>query len=340
MTVTIHHGDCLEVLRQMPDNSVDAVVTDPPYGLSNTSPDKVADAIVRWATGDREYIPEGRGFMGSSWDAFVPPPAVWDEIYRVLKPGGHLVAFAGSRTHDLMGISIRLSGMDVRDSISWIAGSGFPKSHNIGKSTGDPKWDGWGTALKPSVEPISLARKPLVEKTVAANVQTWGTGGLNIDKTRIGTDTSRGDRYRGKAPGGCHDNGTATFTQRDEPWDVKPGRWPANVILDSETAAALDEQSGVLKSGNLSPGHKRGVGVSSWEGGGGTIQREYGGDSGGASRFFKVVEPDPPFMYAAKAPKKERPTVKRTVLRLRDDLTPEQVDHVQARLREAGISPL
>lgn len=86
---TLHHGDCLEVLRAMPDASVDAVVTDPPYGLSNTNPRRVAETLGRWAAGDTEYVPAGRGFMGAAWDGFVPPPAVWAECLRVLKPGGH-----------------------------------------------------------------------------------------------------------------------------------------------------------------------------------------------------------------------------------------------------------
>lgn len=127
-------GDCLEVLRGMEDNSVDAVVCDPPYGLSNTTPAQVADTIAKWAGGDRDHVPTGRGFMGKSWDAFVPPPAVWDECLRVLKPGGHMVVFAGSRTHDLMGLSIRLAGFEMRDSLAWLYGSGFPKSHDVGKA--------------------------------------------------------------------------------------------------------------------------------------------------------------------------------------------------------------
>ena len=131
---TIHHGDCIEVLATLPDASVDAIVTDPPYGLSNTDPGSVADTITKWAGGDRGHVPAGRGFMGKSWDAFVPPPAVWDECMRVLKPGGHMVVFAGSRTQDLMGLSIRLAGFEIRDSMAWLYGSGFPKSHDIGKA--------------------------------------------------------------------------------------------------------------------------------------------------------------------------------------------------------------
>ena len=94
----ILNSDCLTVLRSMPDNSVDAIVTDPPYGLSDVKPEHVTAAITAWATGDRERVPDGRGFMGKAWDKFVPPPAVWDECLRVLKPGGHLLAFAGSGT--------------------------------------------------------------------------------------------------------------------------------------------------------------------------------------------------------------------------------------------------
>src|SRR5699024_9657740 len=121
-------------MKAMPPESVDAIVCDPPYGLSNTTPAQVADTITKWAGGDRGHVPTGRGFMGKSWDAFVPPPAVWDECMRVLKPGGHMVVFAGSRTQDLMGLSIRLAGFEMRDSLAWLYGSGFPKSHDVGKA--------------------------------------------------------------------------------------------------------------------------------------------------------------------------------------------------------------
>ena len=131
---TIHNGDCIETMKAMPPESVDAIVTDPPYGLSNTTPAQVADTITKWAGGDRDHVPTGRGFMGKSWDAFVPPPAVWDECLRALKPGGHMLVFAGSRTQDLMGLSIRLAGFEMRDSLAWLYGSGFPKSHDVGKA--------------------------------------------------------------------------------------------------------------------------------------------------------------------------------------------------------------
>ena len=230
----VFHGNCLEELKNLPDNSIDSIVTDPPYGLGDSNPDYIVDALKMWVSGDRSHIPAGKGFMGKSWDAFVPPPAVWDECFRVLKPGGHILVFAGARTQDLMCLSVRMAGFEIRDSISWIYGSGFPKSLDISKaldkmagaerevlgrnpnsrenatkkntlyesgtvgktdfitapSTDAAKqWDGWGTALKPALEPIIVGRKPLSEKNVSLNVLRWGTGGINIDKSRIVTDT-------------------------------------------------------------------------------------------------------------------------------------------------------
>ena len=133
-SMTIIHGDCLEELKKLDDNSIDAVVTDPPYGLSNTKPAQVADVLKAWVTGDTEVVPAGKGLMGEEWDGFVPPPAVWEECMRVLKPGGHMAVFAGARTQDLMGLSIRLAGFEIRDTLGWICGSGFPKSMDIGKA--------------------------------------------------------------------------------------------------------------------------------------------------------------------------------------------------------------
>lgn len=127
-------GDCLNELARIPDNSVDAIVTDPPYGLSDLKPARVAKAIAAWLAGDRDHVPDARGFMGRKWDAFVPPPAVWDECMRILKPGGHVLAFAGSRTADLMSLSIRLAGFEIRDSLAWLYGSGMPKSLDVSKA--------------------------------------------------------------------------------------------------------------------------------------------------------------------------------------------------------------
>ena len=133
--MNVIHGDCLEELKKLEDNSVDAVVTDPPYGLSNTKPQQVADVLKAWVTGDTVSVPAKRGgFMGKDWDSFVPPPAVWEECMRVLKPGGHMAVFAGARTQDLMGLSIRLAGFEIRDTLGWIYGSGMPKSLDVSKA--------------------------------------------------------------------------------------------------------------------------------------------------------------------------------------------------------------
>ena len=130
--VSIFHGDCREVLKTMPDCSIDSVVTDPPYGLSK-EPD-ASEVLRHWLAGD-DYVHSGGGFMGKSWDSFVPGPSIWREVYRVLKPGGHICVFGGTRTYDLMVMSIRLAGFEIRDSLHWIYGSGFPKSHSVHKAT-------------------------------------------------------------------------------------------------------------------------------------------------------------------------------------------------------------
>lgn len=141
-------GDCLAVLRSLPDASVHAIVTDPPYGLSEVGAAKLTTALTAWVNGDRESVPDGRGFMGRTWDAFVPPPAVWDECLRVLRPGGHLVAFAGSRTYDLMGLSIRLAGFEIRDGLQWIYGSGMPKGLNVGRAITATERHGGASSVK------------------------------------------------------------------------------------------------------------------------------------------------------------------------------------------------
>ena len=157
MTYIIHAGNNLDILPTLPDNSVDSIVTDPPYELN---------------------------FMGKKWDSsgIAYSVELWTECLRVLKPGGHLLAFSGSRTYHRMVVAIEDAGFDIRDMISWISNKTFPKSHNL-----KDEWQGWGTGLKPTVEPIVMARKPLIG-TVAANVLEHGTGALNIDGSRIGID--------------------------------------------------------------------------------------------------------------------------------------------------------
>lgn len=228
----------------MADNSVDAIVTDPPYGLS---------------------------FMGKKWDYDVPSVEVWAECLRVLKPGGHLLAFAGTRTQHRMAVRIEDAGFEIRDMIAWVYGSGFPKSHNISKAIDreagergavgkrfvaaggdlpspkrnyeDPpivleaakRWDGWGTALKPAMEPITMARKPL-EGTVAENVLEHGTGAINVDGCRVELETDcrllKGGTYGGNRGS---DKGTSMFGTNTKGlgYEVPSanGRWPANLIL-------------------------------------------------------------------------------------------------------------
>lgn len=279
MSFELRLGDCHEVLAELPDASVDAVVTDPPYGLSS-EPD-IVEVLTHWLAGDR-YEHGSRGFMGKTWDSFVPGPEYWRECLRVLKPGGHLLAFASTRTSDLMGIAIRMGGFEIRDSLLWLYGTGFPKSLNIG--------DGRGTALKPAHEPIVMARKPLVG-TVAANVSAHGTGALNIDACRI--EGAKPDTTRGA--GGQHGRYNALPAQ-GRVVDDGAGRWPANVILDEEAAAMLDEQSGTLKSpASYTRGADASGGILGKSKPAGYEMPGYG-DSGGASRFF----------YVAKASRSER----------------------------------
>lgn len=273
---TVYHGDCLKVMAELPATSIDAIVTDPPYGL---------------------------GFMGREWDD-LPPGKEWaDECLRVLKPGGHLLAFGGTRTYHRLACAIEDAGFEIRDSITWIYGSGFPKSRNL-----DGQWQGWGTALKPASEPIVVARKPLVG-TVVQNVLALGTGALNIDGCRVAGEqwtfvhsdkTSRSAGLMGNA------SGTREGAAESHP----SGRWPPNVVMDEAAAGELDRQSGVLHTQD--PATRYRASDPSWSPSGtergdhGTRTQQTGGDvekGTGASRFFPV------FRYEAKASTYERPRV-------------------------------
>lgn len=265
------------MLKTLPDCSVDAIVTDPPYGLSNTKPAQVADTIKRWAQGDTEYIPDAEGYMRQEWDSFVPPPAVWEECLRVLKSGGHLLAFAGSRTQDLMSMSIRLAGFDIRDTIAWLRSNGFPRSLdygrqllNLGHEEMGEEYRDWRSTLKPSNDPIIVARKPLSEPTIARNIAEHGTGALNIGDCRYGDFQARDAKpcvgrtmlggshniehlRRLAAAGAKTPNGddAATTLHRFETAEEriaktpksKPGRWPANTIIDDAVVTDLGEKS-------------------------------------------------------------------------------------------------
>jgi site-specific DNA-methyltransferase (adenine-specific) len=286
------HGDCLDRLAELEDCSVDAAVTDPPYGLS---------------------------FMGKHWDYDVPSVEIWQQVFRVLKPGGHLLAFAGTRTQHRMAVNIEDAGFEIRDMIAWVYGSGFPKSLDVSKAidkaagaerevvgiagrsgsaracmAGDfaggeyhatapatpeaQQWAGWGTALKPALEPITVARKPF-KGTVAGNVLEHGTGAININGCRV----AHSEPCRMMQPSQANiDNPSDKCRQdgrREAVLELKPeGRWPANLIHDGS-----DDVVGLFP-----------------EAGGGF------GTRGSAARFF----------YCAKASKAERgkdnphPTVK------------------------------
>ncbi len=313
--VTIYHGDCRDVLPTL--GPVDLVLTDPPYEL---------------------------GFMGKAWDksGISFDPAIWAACYRALKPGGHLLAFGGTRTWHRIAVAIEDAGFELRDTIMWLYGTGFPKSLDVSKAidkaagaerektnellpghsegrnrtfgTGGliygeaqesvayktisatdaaHEWEGWGTALKPSFEPVMVFRKPL-EGTVAQNVLAHGTGALNIDASRIGTDENRvrkpstaqsvayaQDAYTQKMARGGRGEGT--------------GRWPANVILDEEAARMLDEQTGDRPAGGGNKANRHPTRLSQVLP---TIDtgQVWRPSSGGASRFF----------YTAKASRSER----------------------------------
>jgi len=336
---TIICGDCLEEMKKIPDNSIDSIVTDPPYEL---------------------------GFMGKSWDntGIANNKDMWAECLRVLKPGGHLLSFGGTRTYHRMASAIEDAGFEIRDMIEWVYGSGFPKSHNIGKNiekikvggiknlkqigtkkgikvetgtqgfsyskeyvagksmggkqiSGDipvyeinNEWEGWGTALKPAHEPICMARKPISEKTVAENCLKWGTGGINIDESRVESKPrltgtlNKGDEIKAE-PTSFKGSGTRKLqTGYDEKMaENNLGRFPANLIHDNseEVRECFPETNPSRKAmrGIQSKGYSAGI---DWEKAGEETNTERGIDDNGgnASRFFKSI------IYQAKASKSER----------------------------------
>ena len=203
----------MDRLKELDDNSIDSIVTDPPYGIS---------------------------FMGKKWDYDVPSQEIWEECMRVLKPGGHLLSFAGSRTYHRMAVRIEDAGFEIRDQIMWVYGSGFPKSYKLG--------NGWGTALKPAHEPIVMARKPF-KGNVTNNVLEWSTGGINIDESRVDF-VSEADKAESINKNQHADFGSTMGTNQIygdysmlEPQNYNPtGRFPANIIFDEEAGKLLDTQ--------------------------------------------------------------------------------------------------
>jgi len=309
-------GDCLDMLKELPGNCVDSVVTDPPYEL---------------------------GFMGKKWDGtgIAYSVEMWSEVLRVLKPGGHLLSAGIGRTHHRAMVAIEDAGFEIRDCVYYLFGSGFPKSHNISKAIdrkvgavrevvgySDPtdpmqsgrgggsgfgskisgvdnrqieitspatpeaqQWDGWGTALKPAAEIWVLARKPLSEKTIVENVLKWGTGGINVDGCRVATDDNLN--------GGIYSNNSEYVKNPNEIFGERrkvpngyqqpSGRFPANLILDEEAGRMLDEQSGESVS-RIQPITKREVGLSTNFAM--TTSGATHNDKGGASRYFKNITVD------------------------------------------------
>jgi site-specific DNA-methyltransferase (adenine-specific) len=281
MTIDLRCGDALALMREMESGSVDAVVTDPPYGLR---------------------------FMGKEWDHGIPGIPFWTEALRVAKPGAHLLAFGGTRTFHRLTCAIEDAGWEIRDCLMWLYGSGFPKSHNL-----DGEHDGWGTALKPAWEPIIMARKPLIG-TVAANVAQYGTGALNVDGCRveaIGRPAIESKSEDSLNTFGNGLNGSCSIGSTDL------GRWPANVVHDGSEEVV--ERFPVDESKATKPRpFSRTVDYKGLSENGGAFAIKSGhvpsmvdrGDSGSASRFF----------YCAKASRSERgegnnhPTVKPVAL--------------------------
>jgi DNA modification methylase len=408
----VYVGNNLDVLKTFKDNSVDSIVTDPPYGLGKEP--KAEEVLKDWLEHGYHEI-KGKGFMGKEWDAFVPQPILWKECLRVLKPGGHLLSFAGTRTYDWVVMGLRLAGFEIRDQIAWLYGSGFPKSHDISKAIdkkgGNPlivdeiskaikkarvdrkltfkycdekycngstnwswyegrkglarvpdvktfknickdfeelsiylddiqelerevigsktsgiankddknrhtvggskaikvdittansdnakQWQGWGTALKPALEPIVMARKPL-EGTVANNVLKHGVGGINIDGCRVEfvNEEDKGNPYRFQTNNGSGNHGVFNASKDVTSVVGEKGRWPANVIHDGSDEV-VSKFPNTTSGGGIKTNGDSITGVTNFNASKNYSGLNYEQDSGSASRFF----------YTAKSSQSER----------------------------------
>ena len=365
-TQTVFHGNNIELLKSYADNSIDSIVTDPPYGLGKEpNPTEMLDAWLKHG-----YLEvKGGGFMNAEWDSFVPQPIFWKEAFRVLKHGGYVVSFFGTRTYDWGVMAMRLAGFEIRDQLQWIYGSGFPKSMDIGKqidkiqgnerkvvgvspnqhdftnntssmmnksnqknpkrqslelpiTEGNSEWEGWGTALKPANEPIVLARKPNEKGlNITENVLKYGTGGINLKATRIGSEMLP-EQVAGKGFNkvkGFGNNTALSDDSKDVSTPTREGRFPSNVIFTHHNECletltrkedntiesnytcheccpvkVLDEQSGTLVSGTMTSEHKRHTdGSPNGIYGKFDVNHQlnnFEGSVGGASRFFYVAK--------------------------------------------------
>jgi DNA methylase len=282
MSWRIEHGDCRKVMARLDAGSVDAIVTDAPYGLE---------------------------FMGKAWDSFGTPRAFQEwceswarEALRVLKPGGYLLNSCGTRTYHRMACGVEDAGFAVRDMLSWLYGQGWPKDKL--------------TQLKPACEPAVLARKPLVG-TIAENALAHGTGALNIDACRIGVSKDDPNHRQpstsfGSGKTQIYGNGLGG---RPDPNLSSAGRWPANVLLDEEAAALLDEQAGERKSGSMRAGVYAGAHRTVYSPDAGRpLAADIVGSTGGASRFFYVAKASSSERDVNGAVDNDHPTVKPVAL--------------------------
>lgn len=359
--------DCLKALAGLPDNSIDSCATDPPYHLTSiVKRFGGANAAPAKAGKTGAYKRASAGFMGKQWDGgdIAFRPEVWAQVLRVLKPGGHLLAFGGTRTYHRMACAIEDAGFEIRDMQAWLYGSGFPKSHSVSKSIdreagvkrtvipkGKPvkriipgadqnkigwektngreyqpgeslpataealQWDGWGTALKPALEPICLARKPLSEDTVAANVLKWGTGALNIDVCRIAISGENPSIARRQGAINHLSDRPARETEADgklaslqSPEAYRAvrggdalGRWPANVLHDGspEVIGAFPAEAGAFAPVHGTEPSNSTVNVY---GARDRTASVHHGDSGSAARFYYSSKADADDRLGSKHP--------------------------------------